>query len=80
MSSKYYSNLLYKYVFCCFYSIENEYEGLIEEDGVLTFVYDKETRTTQPIEVADAYEHIGVDDDREVCKGFFERPSNSVIH
>lgn len=84
-----YQQWLVKYVFCCFYSQETEYEELINNEGVISFVYDKETKSIEPIDVADALDHIGVDDDNQVCEqigtweateGERERESSSVRH
>ena len=55
-----------KYVFCCFYSEETEYEQIINENGVMTFVLDRERKTLEPIDVDDAIDHVGVDDARQV--------------
>lgn len=60
-------NLLVKYAFCCFYTEENEYEQLINDNGVITFVLDPMRKTLERIDVDDAIDHVGVDDNRQVC-------------
>lgn len=59
-----------KNIFCCFYTQENEYEHLIDEEGVISFLLDKVTSTMEPVDVADAMDHVGVDDEKQVIASF----------